>query len=137
MSAPMPTWMKQMLIDKGVLTEQGLSRKARILTHRPCGIPTLAGIDSDRCGLDAWCDLAEIHAYGEAMALLSGRRTYELWGGRLGHRDHWMIQGRPAGGTRYPVFAEHRCHEPIPTDWIHPSKPAPQPTARNLEEIPW
>lgn len=137
MAEQMAAWMRQMLIDKGVLTEQGLSRKARIRTHRPCGLPTLAGIDSDLAGLDAWCDLGELHAYGEAMALISGRRTYELWGGRLGHRDQWQIQGRPAGSSRHPVFSEHRCHDPIPPDWITPSKPAPIRTARNLEEIPW
>lgn len=131
----MPAWMRQMLIDKGVLTEQGLSRKARIRTHRGCPIPVLAGIDSDIAGLDAWCDLGELHAYGEAMALLSGRRTYELRGGRLGHRDKWQISGKPAGTTRYPVFAEHRCHDPIPTDWIQPSKPDHRP-AQDLEETP-
>ena len=49
-----------MLEAKGVISAQGLTANARIHTHRPCGIPTLAGFDNHRCALDTWCDLAQL-----------------------------------------------------------------------------
>ena len=79
------TWMTSLLVDKGVMSEQGLTRRAKLIPHRPCGLVVLAGLDSDRAALDVWCDLGELTLHGEAMALLEGRRTYELHGGRLVH----------------------------------------------------
>lgn len=125
-----------MLVDKGVMSEGGLTRRAKLISHRPCSFPTLAGLDADLAALDAWCDLGELTLEGEALALLDGRRTYELHGGRLSRRNHWMIQGRPAGTTRYPVFAEHRCHKPIPAAWCIPHRPEPAMTTTN-EGIPF
>ena len=120
------TWLTSMLVDKGVMSEGGLTRRAKLIEHRPCNFPTLAGLDADRCALDAWCDLGELTLEGEAMALLDGRRTYELHGGRLSLRDRWNIPGKPAN-TR-TVFAEHRCHDPIPASWCIPHLPAPPAT---------
>jgi hypothetical protein len=117
------TWLTSMLVDKGVMTEQGLTRRAKLIAHRPCGIPTLAGLDSDLAGLDAWCDLGELTRYGEAMALLEGRRTYQLHGGRLSLRDRWQIGGKPAGG-RSPVLASHLCDQSIPATWCTTSDQA-------------
>ena len=130
------TWLTSMLVDKGVMSEGGLTRRAKLLAHPPCHFPTLAGLDADRCALDAWCDLGELTLEGEALALLDGRRTYELHGGRLSPRDRWCIPGRPAGRSRWPVLAEHRCHDPIPAAWCIPHRPEPATTTTN-EGIPF
>lgn len=115
----MPRWLADRLVEDGVLSESGLSRTARIRAHPPCRIPTMAGIDSD--GLDAWCELAPLSAAGEAGALLAGRRTHRLHADRLVRRDQWSIAGRPAGSdASEPVFAEHRCRQPIPAGWQAP-----------------
>ena len=122
------TWLTSMLVDKGVMSEGGLTRRAKLMEHPNCGLPTLAGLDADRAALDAWCDLGELTRYGEAMALLEGRRTYELHGSRLSLRDRWQIGGRPAGG-RDPVLASHRCERAIPATWcVTPDPATPTPT---------
>jgi hypothetical protein len=130
----MPDWLRSMLIDKGVLTAQGLTIRAKIITHRPCGIPTLAGIDGRVAGLDTWCDLGQLSPHGELQAMLDGRRTYRLYGGELDPRDRWNTLGHPASHDR-PVFAEHRCGQPIPANWC--LTPQPSPARPDLEEIPW
>jgi hypothetical protein len=129
------TWLTSMLVDKGVMSEGGLTRKAKVLEHRPCHFPTLSGLDSDRCALDAWCDLGQLTLEGEALALLGGRRTYELRGDRLSQRDRWSIPGRPA--SRCAVFAEHRCHDPIPAAWCIPHRPAPLNARNDDDGIPF
>ncbi len=131
----MPDWLRSALIDKGVLTAQGLSRRAKVITHRPCGMPTMSGIDRDPCGLDAWCDLGQLTADGEFQALLDGRRTYEVSNQRLHPRDRWSIPGHPASPTTV-VLAEHRCHQPIPATWCQPPRPARQPRTAT-EGIPF
>ena len=127
MGDPMPIWLRNQLIERGVLTAQGLSRKAKIIRHRPCGFPTLAGFDADVAALDAWCDLADLSLLGEAMALLDGRRTYTLMGQHLEDRQSpGRIAHFPADHT--PVYAQHRCHQPIPASWCKPATtPAAQP----------
>lgn len=132
----MPDWLKKQLIDTGVLTESGLGRRAQLRRHKPCGIPTMRGLDSDVCAFEVSCDLGELTAIGEAMALLEDRRTYELnIRGELVYRDRYAITARPAGG-RITVLADHRCTQPIPATWC---KPTPRPAARptDPEEIPF
>lgn len=125
----MPAWMQRMLIDKGVLGHNGLSDRARIHTCRQCRLPVLAGWDARSGALDAWCDLAELTLEGELQALLDNRQTYHLDADRIQRRNRYAIQAIPAGGQlpinerprypfeQYPVFAQHRCNEPIPTAW--------------------
>lgn len=129
MTAP---WLTELLTAKGILSEQGLTRTARIRTHKPCHMPCLAGIDDN--GLDTWCDLAELHPHGEAHALLEDRWTYDLAGTQLCHRNAGRITWQPAAtpGGR-PVFAQHHCHDPIPATWTVP----PQPATPHRTEQPW
>ena len=129
--------MTSLLVGKGVLSEAGLTRRAKLTSHPPCHFPTLAGLDSDRAAIDAWCDLGELTLQGEALALLDSRRTYELHAGRLSPRDRWQIGGRPAGKSRWPVFAEHRCHDPIPAAWCIPHLPAPLNARNDDDGIPF
>jgi len=136
----MQPWMRQMLIDKGVLSTQGLSRKAKVMRHKKCGILTLAGFDADSCAMDAWCDLAQLSTAGEVQALLAQRRTYELHFDRLNYRDSWAIKSRPASSSPAAVYAAHLCGSPIPAPWsIQIASPVQQPVQQpvQLEGVPF
>jgi len=125
-------WITQMLIDKGIVSEGGLTRKARIQTHRPCRMPCLAAIDD--LGLDTWCDLAELTPQGELDSLLEGRHTWHLHAGTdLCHRGRMRIAWSSAGDRSLPVFAEHRCDQPIGRERSMPAEP-PAPVR---QEKPW
>lgn len=132
----MPAWLRKHLVDTGVLTSSGLGRKAQLRRHRDCGLPTLLGLDADRCALEATCDLGELTPAGEVHALLDGRRTYELNArGELLARTRYDIARRPAG-DRVTVLAEHRCATPIPATWCVPAPPRPARQS-DTEEIPF
>lgn len=129
-------WLAEMLVAKGVMSESGLLFRAGVRTHRPCRRACLAGIDDS--GLDTWCDLRELSRDGELHALLAGRRTWDLYAGRgLTIRRSSAIAYRPAGDRRRPVFAEHRCHQPLPADWCLPPATSHQPPRAATERIPF
>lgn len=124
----MPDWLRSMLVDKGYMTREGVTFRARIRSCRDCHLPTVAGIDDN--GLTTWCDPGELTPDGELLALLDGRHTWDLYGGsQLTYRRPSAITHRPAGDRRRPVLAEHRCHQPIPASWCCPPRPAPAPAA--------
>ena len=105
-----------MLIDKGVLSEAGLSRNAGIRTCRTCRTSCLAGIAIN--GLDTWLHPQQLHPAGELHALLDCRRTFSLYAGKqLVPRDRHLIRAYPAGHPGRPTFATHTCGQPIPTTW--------------------
>lgn len=87
-----------------------------------CGARVLAGVDADRCAFNAAVDNSPLTRRGELLAVVAGRRTYELADGRLYRRDRWSIRSTPRGA----VLAEHDC-TPIPAGWRLP--PAPRPPA--------
>lgn len=97
-----------------------MSRYAQTDTCRHCRAPVLTGLDEDLCAFHATTDPNPLTALGEALALLAGRRTYELrrrGENRLGlyRRDRWQIQGRQAGDQHF-VVADHQCDTPpLPT----------------------
>jgi hypothetical protein len=105
-----------MLVEKGVLSEAGLSRNAGIRTCRTCKQHCLAGIAIT--GLDTWTDPQQLHTAGELYALLDNRQTFSLYAGRqLVPRDRHWIKSYPAGHKQRPTFATHTCEQPIPTNW--------------------
>lgn len=127
-------WLHSMLVDKGVLSEAGLSRNAGLRTCRRCRQACLAAIDSD--GLDAWLHPDPIHAAGELLALLDGRVTYSLFAGReVVRRDRHWIRAYPAGAGPRPAFAVHQCDRSVPADWTIPTTPARPPAA--TKEMPF
>lgn len=88
-----------------------------------CGAATLVGLDGDACALTATVDVRPLTRTGELLAVVDGRRTYHLAGGRLDRRDRWRIRTATT-----PVLPEHRCHAPIPDAWRLPPAPsAPRP----------
>lgn len=109
-------WMQSVLVEKGYLTESGVTHRAAIRTHNKCRAACLAGISSD--GFETWCDPVEIHAAGELLALLDGRLTFSLFAGReLCLRGHREIADYPAGAGERPAFAAHRCGVLVPAAW--------------------
>jgi len=105
-----------MLVEKGVLSEAGLTRNAGIRTCRTCRQHCLAGIAIT--GLDTWLDPNPLLPPGELHALLDYRQTFNLYAGKqLIPRDRHLIRAYPAGNPQRPTFATHTCGEPIPTIW--------------------
>ncbi len=107
----MPAWLRRQLVDTGHLTDDGLTRSARLRRCPRCRRPVLAGIDNN--GLDAWADPAPLDADGEARALLDGRHTWDLFARTdLVFRTSMSIRHRPAGSDPdRPVLAMHACPE--------------------------
>lgn len=109
-------WLTTMLIDKGVMSESGLTRNAGIRTCRTCHQHCLAGIDIN--GRDTWLEPQPLHPAGELQALLDCRRTFNLYAGKqLMPRDRHLMAAYPAGHKHRPTFATHTCGQPIPTTW--------------------
>lgn len=112
-----PEWLKDHLTEVGRWNADGISRQARVQYHG-CGTLVIFGLDARVCGLPAMCDTTPLDAYGEAIARLTGRRTYDVFGatGRLEleRRDAFRIVGSPPGRRDEPVVAEHRCGQSLP-----------------------
>jgi hypothetical protein len=137
-SEPMPAWLRRSLEERGVISSEGLTRRAKIVRCRACRMPVMAGFDSARAALDAYCDLTEVSALGEAMALVAGRKTYELHSGsrlELERRDQFSIAGHPAGRQGSPpVLVQHVCGESVPRAWAD-DRPTPAPAPRQAEPV--
>lgn len=101
----LPDHVKNHLIQTGKLTTQGLGRRAQLQTCTRCPALVIVGLDSHRCALRAVCDPVALDQLGEALELIAGRATYELWGRELERRDQWKI----SGGMPRPVIPEHEC----------------------------
>lgn len=82
---------------------------------RECLAPVLRGEDDDQGALWVTVDPTPLSVPGEALAILTGRATFELAGHRGGlvlyHRDHRLIAYRKAG-EKADVLPEHRCDAP-------------------------
>lgn len=93
-----------------------LGRRARATVCPRCHQPVLTGLDEDRCAFTATTDPVALTTVGEALALISGRATYQLTGRppHLLHRDQWRISGQPADTAI--VLPSHQCGAPpLPT----------------------
>ena len=132
---PIPTWLKQHLINTGAWSTDGCTRKAS-LRHHQCGHLVLYGLDADTAAGTAIVDPLPLTVGGELAALLTGRNTYEYRPHikELDHRDKHMIAGKPAGSDPHiPTLAEHRCGSP-PLPHL---QPATQPRKENPHECPY
>lgn len=118
-------------------------RAVRVQPCPRCGAKTLAGLDADWLALDTFLDHAPVDELGEALAVLQGRRTFDLrpTGGRSHSRcmEERSASSIRAGRRYHPVHAEHRCGQPLPAA---PAKAAtvhdePDPSYRHPEGIPF
>ena len=98
-----------------------MSRVASQGVCHKCGAHIRSGLDADALAFVARVDDDPVTRQGELLAILNGRRTYSLEGGRLHRRELHHLQA-PA---RAP-YVEHRCWEPFPATWL---APIPRPAA--------
>lgn len=106
-----PGWLRQTLIDDGVLSADRIERRARLSRCRRCHQPILVGLDADMCAFPAIVDPFALDESGELKALINERSTYRVFETfervELDHRTPWHIAGTPP--TQCVVFAEHKC----------------------------
>lgn len=100
-----------MTIPAWLLAKIGPHRAAH-LAKCGCGAPLICGLDADNAAILARCDPTPIDEFGEAIALMNGRPTYDLTGDsrrkELEYRYEWSIK-RP---RKYSVLAAHKCGTP-------------------------
>lgn len=93
--------------------DTGATRSAKARPCEGCRRPVIRGLDDDWTALTVACDPEPLSAFGEAAAVLAGRKTFTLAlrGGRyeLDRRDEWRMRGDPAGTGRIDVLMEHKC----------------------------
>jgi hypothetical protein len=105
------------------------TRATRLILCPRCGAPILAGLDADWCALTAHVDPTPITPAGEAVALLAGRRTYDL----IGRGDERTLSLRETehiqAPRRHPVVPAHACGQSlaafIEKTTVLSKKPAP------------
>lgn len=102
----LPRWLSERI---------GTPTRGRGCRHTKCLVcqsDVLAGFDEDRCALAVVVDPAPLTALSEALALLDGRRSYELkrlnQGLALWYRDWHDISARPASDANI-VMTDHKC----------------------------
>lgn len=97
-----PAWLQRTLAGRH-------HRAAALRLCTKCKAPVIVGLDADHCALTAECDPIPLTPLGEAIALITGRRTYTLTPGpdrkELDYRDEWRIQTP----TKNPILAQHKC----------------------------
>jgi hypothetical protein len=126
---PLPDWLRRKLYDPivGEFTE-GYRKIAIVSRCIDCRQLAWHGMDHDPIGKPARADLRELNQLGELGAHLDGRSTYRLRGHTprsmtLTRRDWWDIKMESPGDHDTSgdviILAEHRCGQPIPTEWSY------------------
>jgi len=110
----MEQWLINSLIEKGILSADGVGRGARMNRCPSCRKIIIVGLDDDMCAGVARCDPTPLGLWGEVAALLDGLTTYDLaWRARryeLDRRESLNVTWRPAGQCEgFDVLADHRC----------------------------
>jgi hypothetical protein len=103
-----PTHLQGSLALSGVIDTGRVTATAKPRTCPSCHAPTLAG--TDEYGNRADVERQPTTTTGEAVAILTGRRTYTIAEGELVDRDAWRISHRDADTEA--AYVEHTCHSP-------------------------
>lgn len=97
-----------------------MSRVASKGSCHKCGANIRSGLDNDYIAMVARVDDEIVTRQGELLAVINGRRTYSLEGGRLYRREKHHYKTVAAA-----PYVEHRCWEPFPASWLAPPPPRP------------
>lgn len=99
-----------------------------VLTCPTCAALVLQGRDGGPVIHVVTVDAIPISQVGEAVALINGRHTYDLYRVAGGLELHPRSQHHIRAGHKRPVVADHRCGtEPLPAaETPPPAKPEPQ-----------
>lgn len=100
-----PAWLQR--------TQGDAYRSVRLRLCPHCRAPILAGLDADICALSVRVDMTPINEMGEAIALLAGRRTYDLTGDGSGKRLYLREEEHIKNGRRSVVLPAHRCGQSL------------------------
>jgi len=103
------------------------------LTKHNCGAHIITALDRHRAAIPLTLDPHPLNPIGEAAALKEGRHTYQARDYGQGRRRAHHIRQNPAG--QVTVLTTHRCHQPIPSDWI--ATPKPPKVKPNNQEVPF
>ena len=107
-------------------------RQATPLACWNCRSDILIGLDADMCALDARVDPWPLTKSGELLAVVSGKKTYELdIRGHLHRRSRFQLKT-----VVRVMVAEHKCEEPLPKAWLDLSPCTPPPGDQG-DEVPF
>lgn len=97
----------------------GVRRAAQLRTCPTCHAHILRGLDHDICALDISCDTAPLTTQSEAIALLTGRATYDAeTTGLTIHLEH-RHQFRIRAPRQWTILAQHACPgTPLDLTWL-------------------
>lgn len=133
-----PRWLQTHLENTGRWDADGVRRAVTARLCKTCRARVLTGLDDDRCAGAVTVDPTPTDPTGEALALLTGRHTYDLTrrGDRyeLDPRLPATIRLHPPGSRPSDVLAQHRCHAPSLPE--APSAHAPKPALVGCADDP-
>ena len=102
----LPTWLQQRLGKPS--RRRGAKGTQCIVCHRPI----LVGMSEDVAAQLALVDPIPLSPLGEMLALIDGRKSYQLGkydeGLALWERDRWAIAGH-AAGPDWIILTDHKC----------------------------
>jgi len=101
------------------------------LTRHTCGAHVITALDRHRAAIPITLEPYPINPLGEAAALQDGRHSYQARDYGQGRRRAHHIRQQPAG--QVTVLITHKCHQPIPHEWI--ATPRPRPAKPNDQEV--
>lgn len=107
-------WMLARLIASGVLRADGVTRRLSYGRCVECRRWILRALDGDICAVAVTLELGEVDRLNEFVALMQGRRTYEVCMLNRPGKFAYCIEPRSAGHIagviqRHAVVVEHRC----------------------------
>lgn len=100
-----------------------MRRRSEVALCPRCRAVILAGLDADIAALGVHVAPERLTAWGEAMVLSLGLRTFEMATDRrlYARERHGQIRARQAS-ARIAVHAEHTCGMRIPAQWAFPGE---------------
>jgi hypothetical protein len=89
------------------------TRGVKLRLCHQCGTVILVGLDADRCAVTANVDPTPLTEFGEAVALITGRGTYDLVPADDRKELHCRNASHIKKPRRYLVFGDHQCEKPL------------------------
>lgn len=107
--------VRALLIAQGKMTAEGISRSARARHCPKCGRVIMSGLDGDLCAFSVDVEPQPVDRYGEALALLSGRRSYSIRrvAGHYEIDERCAIRIAANSADDVEVLITHICGQPF------------------------
>lgn len=135
-----PHWLTQALIRTGDHDDpRRATRAARAHHCHQCGAPIVAGLDADAAATVATADLTPLNTQQELAALLTARRTYNVFndGGNIVLELRTQFETRNGIPQTRTVIPSHKCgHILAPYLTTNPASPSDVLNPDN-DEVPF